>query len=880
MSRATERRVGRTAQRLGRIARGSAQRRGVTLASIAVLMMVLGAGITQLEFRDDPNSAMPKGHPNTEASDELVATFPGASFTGAVFVEVAPDKWRNGQDQLPFRPEPQGRLGSGQDQLQGTLNDLIVGNAQGQNPGTADFFPGPQNITDEVYMRAMEELTEFLMAEVDELQYAITLPSQIKLVNYTNTGVPHPIPGEDPLQPPDESAFSMPGTDAVGAQQFSSSWQSYWQASLDSIKTIVSPDWSTTRFGLIFEPGDKTLNEVGADLYDAVDDYRDAIRTCDGIEGFDGPCQLQWNVFHPESITVDPRAPQSAAAYLTDTTLEDLLKLGPYVAGFILLSLFLAFRRVGTIAAMMLPMGLAGVGVLGVFGLIDLPIHSVSLLVFPILMGNGIDFAIHMATAYGNARTDGADPIDAAEKAGQSAGTPLFIATLTTVAGMMLLVFSPNQLLTELGIAILLGMVLLLGISLTALPAALTWTKPAALRRSILGRILVANARFWHKGRIVGGLVAVAAIVGGIVAAPALQSLIIGTPAAFFPEGDPQREDFEHTNEIYYAGKEDLVSNSLVLRGDLTTPESMALLRAMESEIGALPFVRTESAVNIHFALVSWIQVRGGTAGAPVVIAQETADPGSTFPETQEEIEFLIDEMFSTPLATYASFFIENDGEEPEYQIGNMLVEIHQPDNLEDLELVWEELSATIERLQREHPDADMEIHLAGGTALGYLFTKEELPYLQVAGIIGILVTGGLVLLIRRDARDAMTVAAVVGTTGVAWLGALWLLDIPLSIALVVPVVMVAAIGSDYALHLRYDLRAEGIAAWDTIGRAVVFSAITDIGAFLIFSRMRYGLLADATTATAVALALTLLSTLILVPSLMSRKEATTEVPA
>ena len=121
-------------------------------------------------------------------------------------------------------------------------------------------------------------------------------------------------------------------------------------------------------------------------------------------------------------------------------------------------------------------------------------------------------------------------------------------------------------------------------------------------------------------------------------------------------------------------------------------------------------------------------------------------------------------------------------------------------------------------------------------------------------------------------------VAGVVGASGLIWLGALWLLGIQLSVALLVPVVMIAAIGSDYALHLRYGLREDGVFAWNTIGRAVFYSALTDVGAFLIFTRMRYGLLADATIATAAALAVTLLVTLLLVPALSSKQDMQ-EVP-
>lgn len=870
MNRSARRhRVSRTARVLGSVAAASARRRATTLAVVAVVMLVLGAGVLQLEFRDNPLDAMPKDNPHTEASEALLDTFPGASFTGAVFVEVAPEKWSDGNDRLPNRlPFSDPQADEGQDQAQGAVNQILRDGSMGQNPGLADGYPGPHNITDEVYMRGMEELFGFLQSEIPELRWGITLPSQVKLVNYTNTGVPNPVPGGEPLRFPEEEAFSMPGTDPRGAQQFNSAWQTYYAASLDSIKSIVSQDWRTSRFGLLFEPGDRSLNEVGSDLYAAVEAYRDEVRRCDGVEGYDGPCILTWNVFEADGVMVDPRAPQAAAAYLTETTLEDLLRLGPFVAGFILASLFLAFRRVGTVAAMMLPMGLAGIGVLGVFGLIELPIHSVSLLVFPILMGNGIDFAIHMASAYNQARVDGEGPIDAARRAGEHAGTPLFVATLTTLAGMMLLVFSPNTLLTQLGLSIMLGMGLLLAVSLTALPATLTWSRPREVGRSALGDFLGRNARFWRRNRVLAGGTVAAVAAAGLIAAPALGTLILGTPAAFFPTDDPQRMDFEESNEEYYLGNEDLVTNSLVLRGDLTAPANMDLLRRLEQDVGALDYVRSESAVSIHFALNAWIQVRGGTAGAPLVIAQETAEPGSTFPQTQAEIRALLDEMFATPLATYATFFVEHDGQEPDYQIGNLLVEIHQPDRFEDLEVLWNDLLQTVRTAQEETEGSDLQIHLAGGTSVGYLFTKEELPYLQVAGILGVVMTGALVLVVRRSLRDAVTVTAVVASSTLAWLATLWLLDIPLSITLVVPVVMIAAIGSDYALHLRYGLTDRGSAAWNTVGRAVVYSALTDIGAFLIFTRMRYGILADATLATAMALAATLLMTLLLVPAL------------
>lgn len=848
--------------RLGSLAGWCARRRVAVLALTATTLLLLGGGMLRLTFDDDPLDAMPRGNPHTEATEELVARFPGSSYAASVYFTVDPERWERENAKLPNRVPLDEAGMDRQYQAVASMNQVLQGPAEQERSAPAPV-PGPHNITDEVYQRAMEAYFQHLIEDIPEMRWGITLPSQVKLINFTNTGVPA-------VQPPDAAAFALPGTDPEGAYQYSSAWNTYWMSSPASIRSIVSLDWTTTRMGLLSQPGDLSLAEMGDLVYDSTERFKDRIRACDLAEATgEGACDLAFNAFSPDAIIVDPRAPVTMASYLTEVSLEDALRLAPIAGAFIATSLWLAFRRIGTVAAMLVPMGFAGVGVLGMFGLIGLPIHSVSLLVFPILMGNGIDFAIHMAQAYHRARGDGADAVSAAEAAGREAGTPLFVATLTTVAGMLLLVFAPNTLLAELGTAILMGMVILLAVSLTSLPAMLSFTTPAPRRAGPMGRSLVANARFWNRRRALGGGIALVLAAASIAGASGLQTLIVGTPAAFFPPGDPQREDFERSGELYYTGQENLVTSALVLQGDLVTPEAMDFMADLEQSLADLPFVKPETALTLRFAVNGWIQVRDGTAGAPAVIAQEAAAPGSTFPDDREGIKELVDEMFDGPLATYASFFVAA----PDYTIGSALVEIYQAEDFAGLEAQWLELLATVEEVKQRNPGHGLDVHVAGSTAVAYLFTKEEMPYLQVAGIAGIAMTGLLVLVIRRDLRDAVTVAAVVGAAGVWWLGGLALFDIPLSIALVVPVVLIAAIGSDYALHLRYALAKEGVNAWTTVGRAVVYSAITDIGAFLVFTQMRYGLLRDATVATALALACSLLAATLVVPILASRAE-------
>jgi len=852
---------------LGRLTRGAARHRIVVLALTAVLLGTLALGLPRLRFEDEPLDAMPIGDPNTLASQNITKSFPGAAYASDVFVSVDPHKWAAANARLPNR-QPLGATPAGAptpDSAMGALNALLKQGSQGQAPNGPDPFPGPTNVTDEVYMRGQDELVRFLQARIPELKWAITPESQVRLVNYTNTGVPGPGVGPTavPVRAPDAAAFTMPGTDPAGEQQYASDWTTYYYASPASVRSIVSKDWGTARMAFLFQPGSKSLPQIGQAMYDGIAAYKDEMARCDAGQ----PCALQWNVFAPGSVILDPRAPTAAAAHLTSTTTRDVLLLTPIAALFVGACLLLQFRRPGTVAAMVLPLGLSGLGVLGTFGLLGLRIQSASLLVFPVLIGTGIDFGIHMAAAYHHARRSGHDVAAASYDAGQAAGRPLFIATITTLVDMLFLILAPNQLLRELGLAILVGLTIMLAVSLTALPAALSFCTTPRSSAAPLDRFLSRNARFWGRHRAAGWGLVGALAVGGLLLLPQMGTLVIGTPAAFFPKGDPQRKDFDATNQRYFNQQNDLVSNVLVFEGDLTTPAAMAELKDMEQTVKALSFVRKDSAVSIHFAMEAWIQVRQGTAGAPAVLAREAVQPGSTFPQTQADIKAVLDEMFGTPLQNYISFFIDPQT----YRIGVMLVEVDQPADFNVLHGEWDALQHAIDEVQARHPGAGLRVHTSGASAVAYLFTAKELPYLQVAGYVGILVTALQIWLFRRSLREAVVVSLCVLAAGAWWGGLMVLSHIPLSIALVVPVVILEAIGSDYAMHLLFALHEEGRQAWHSVGRAIAYAAVTDLGAFLVFSFMHYGLLRQAALATVYVLACALVATVVVVP-LCARK--------
>ncbi len=169
----------------------------------------------------------------------------------------------------------------------------------------------------------------------------------------------------------------------------------------------------------------------------------------------------------------------------SELVMADLRRLMPVAALVVLLVLFLGFR---SLRGVILPLGvvaLATLWVMGAMGWLQVPLSIVSNVIPVILIAVGTAYGIHMLAHYREALNQGLPVARALEVALEGAGVPILLAGLTTLAGFLSFLGAYLVPINHFGLFTALGVALAMGLSLTLLPAILSYLPPMKGVRSL-----------------------------------------------------------------------------------------------------------------------------------------------------------------------------------------------------------------------------------------------------------------------------------------------------------------------------------------------------------------------------------------------------------
>lgn len=835
----------------GAIARsmGWASRKpAVALILVLLLSSVALASLSRVEFEENLIQILPRGNPNTEASLNVSREFPGHHTYTALILKVDPEKWAKANAKLPHRMRPE--------------------DMQTRNPETGCCV-GANNISDEVYIRGMEELFQFYRGRLSELPPGVTFfiiawNSHVKLVNWSN---------EKAIRPPGTNvdyAFAMPGTDPQGEMQFALDWQTVIKVAPSEVTTQASPKWDSMRAVFTYEPpvgGELSLSTLGQWFIDTTDAYK--------AEAAAG--RLRWDVFDDGSLSIfDSKV--VVDAHQNQLARKNLSILGPLVALFVLISLWVAFRSWKPIAIGMSSLVLGVVWTFGLMVYFDIPLNVLNLTVVPLILGVGIDFSIHLINEFAVLKSEGLQDAAAFREVGRRGGFSMFLATLTTIAGLVVMIYSPSLLIAQLGIVSSLALTIVYVLSIIFIPAALTLLGTSGLATQYRPSLAMAGAAIWvSRRRAAVGLLVAFLTVGLLVGTQFNDYETFGNPARNFPPGDEIRQQQETANKLLYSrDNPDTVSNWIIIEGDITDPGVHSYIRELSRKLAAHPSIRDDSVVSLVNVLSKWIAIKSGSPAALVNLGQEATQPGSTYPATRDSMKRELDSIYASPFATYASLFV-NRG----YSITVILVDLTADTTYAGASEAWDNVWGIIDGAKAAKP-AHARVAMGGYTAYSYLFIKYEMPWVQTMAIVTNLVVVVLVFVLSRDWRATAVVGLVNLLATTWWLGLLPWFDIGLSVTLTMPLVFISCIGSDYALHLAWDLR-RGVGlreTFGTVGKAVLFSAATDIGAFALFVPMENLMMRRSMLATCIAILAIFVLTLLTVPLFYRERRRRTAVVA
>lgn len=151
---------------------------------------------------------------------------------------------------------------------------------------------------------------------------------------------------------------------------------------------------------------------------------------------------------------------------MKDSVRRDLFFVISLVGGTVLLALMVVLRRPVYVLAAISPVLLGGALMLLVMKVSGLHLNFINMLVFPVLIGIGVDNAVHLVIRY---RQEGADAGAAVVESGRA----LVVCSLTTIFGFLSLLACPHWGLKSLGITVAIGMGFVLLASIFFVPGLL-----------------------------------------------------------------------------------------------------------------------------------------------------------------------------------------------------------------------------------------------------------------------------------------------------------------------------------------------------------------------------------------------------------------------
>ncbi|MFC2094998.1 RND family transporter [Candidatus Bipolaricaulota bacterium] len=525
-----------------------------------------------------------------------------------------------------------------------------------------------------------------------------------------------------------------------------------------------------------------------------------------------------------------------------------------------------SFRRLSNLYLPLLIVILTAVWTFGLLGLVGVPLNFLTIAVLPLLLGVGIDDAIHILHRYDGERRAGASGEAAIDTAVTRTGRALLLTTLTTVVGFSALLVSRSPTIQHFGLLASFAMLTSFIVTMAVIPASKHLLRepaeePGGLPRdeTFLGRILRRYVEALSRSRAVPVVIVLAAVIG-------IGAFVIGYDIDLYsfdlrrmlPANYPIVRLYNDINQEFRVYDE----VNILITGEIAR---LDVIRAM-----------TETAPT---ALSTSPYIRRVTSIAQVVDDARRANPTldvqfmGTFVEVgaDEAYKSLFDDILSRPdLRNRAEGYVSRD-EQGDYTTAVIRADVLRYHDHERAAIVAADVTARVAPLVEELERLDLQVVVTGSPYL----TDISLRSLREGFFISMGVAFALCFLvialvfrsIRWGAISVVPMALVMGLE----LATIKLLGIRISASTAMVAAIAIGVGVDYAIHLVQRFREErdlGLATSRT-GEALFSGCATTIAAFFalilgqILWNRDFGLLAGAAVLYAFAVTVLILPALL-----------------
>ena len=493
---------------------------------------------------------------------------------------------------------------------------------------------------------------------------------------------------------------------------------------------------------------------------------------------------------------------------------------------------------------------LLGPDVLGWLG----PLSQVGVVVPVLVVGLGIDYAVHLTARYREQRGSGQAPDVAAATAVRTVGTALVLATVATAAGFAVTGLAPLSVIADFGIFTAVGVVAAFVVMGSLVPAARVLrdrnrtTRAVAVRDLDVGRVLAAPLRLAVHHPVLTLAAGALLATGSLWAASDLDTSFDRDD--FIPD-DTAIGDLHTLQQELFDGE--LTEATYVLvDGDLADPDMLDALRDAHEQLGEVEHVRTDADGRPQVTSL-------------VTLLDQFPDEIETAPDLDERYQQLADHA------------------------GNDLGRLLRPDRQATIiELRTNGGDGAAPRLAEQLHDAFAPVREAGGETLvtsDALIIAEMADDLRDFQLRSIAITLLVVLALlasyyglahRRPLLGAIAMIPSV-TSAALLLGTMGLLDISFDAMTATLTAIAVGIGVPYGVHVTNRFEEDLTRCDDpdeacrttlrTTGGALVGSALTTFAAFAVLSFSGLALIGRMGLLGAAGITFALLAAVVLQPA-------------
>jgi len=584
----------------------------------------------------------------------------------------------------------------------------------------------------------------------------------------------------------------------------------------------------------------------------------------------------------------------------TQATGESFAVISPAALVLMLLALGIAYRDVFDVALGVVGIGLVLAWMAGFMGWAGIGMTQILIAVPFLLVGLGIDYALHVVMRYREARSDDPDatPREAMRRGLAGVVVAIGAATFTTSVGFLSNAVSPLASIRDFGVVSGVGIVsafLVFGLLVPALKVELD----GALERVGLSR----RQSAFGRGGVVGDALGVGAglarrapyavlavalvlgVAGGVAATDIDTSLdqrdflprdspdwMDSLPGPFQPSDYDLRANAAYVDESFAQSREQSRAEFLI-EGPVTDPSTLDRLAAGRDGLAnaSTPVELADGSLQLTGPVETISSVAASNETVAAMIAEADTD-GDGVPD--ENLPAIYDAVHeAAPEEAAATIHREGD----EYRSLRLSVGLSGGANTRT---VTEEMRAVATTMES---GTDLTVTATGRPIVDELAQRGLLSTLVEGFVITFAVILAFLTLIFRYRYDALSLGAVVVAPVVlaqAWLfGTMYLAGVPFTTETAIIAAIGIGIGVDYAIHIgeRFVDEFHGDDAVDALGRtvrgtggALLASAVTTAGGFgvlvlaLVPSLRRFGFV------TSVAIAYAFVASVLVLPSLLA----------